>query len=120
MPALHRAFALPEINHVPECVAKDLYLDVPRPVQIFLDVNARIAKGIEGLGSCIARCGGEFIRACHHAHALAAATGDGFQQYWVADLAGDAARCFEMWDRLANPRNPRDARPISKFAGGRL
>ena len=96
MPPLHGAFPLPEINDVPVGIAEDLHLDVPGPFQIFLNVNTLITKGVERLGSRIAPGGGQFIRARHHAHAFAASSGNGFQQYGVADFARNAARCLEL------------------------
>ncbi len=120
VPPLHRTFALAEVNDVPMCVGEDLHLDMPGPVEIFLDVNALIAKGVERFGSCIAPRRGEFMGASHHAHALAAASRNGFQQYGVPDLIGNAARCFELRDWFANARNHRHTGAKSKFAGGRL
>src|SRR5580704_6277993 len=46
MPSLHRAFALAEVNDVPMCIREDLHLDMPGTVEIFLDVNTLIAKGV--------------------------------------------------------------------------
>src|ERR1700745_645450 len=120
MSPLHRAFALPKVNDVPVRVREDLHFDVSWAVQIFFDVNASIAKRIERFGSCIAPGRWQFMRVSHHAHALAASSGNGFQQYGIANFVGNVACGLEMWDRFANSGNHRYSGAKSKFARSRF
>ena len=51
MPALQRAIALAKVDRLAAAVAQHLDLDVPRPFEILLDVDAVIAEG--GAGFCL-------------------------------------------------------------------
>ncbi len=50
MPALHGAVALPEMDDVAVLVGEDLHFDVPRPLDVLLEIDAGIAKRGFGLG----------------------------------------------------------------------
>ena len=97
MPALHRAIAFPEMHHIAVMIGEDLHFDMPRMLDVFFEVDARIAKGglrfglrlLNGRSSAPDRCG--------HAHAASAAAGRGLDQHRKANLA---ARC----DRFASRR----------------
>src|SRR5690606_4148359 len=45
VPPLDRAVALAEVHHPPVLVAQDLELDVARPGEVLLDVDAFVAEG---------------------------------------------------------------------------
>ena len=49
VPALHRAVALAEVDHVPPAVAEDLHLDVAGLLDELLDVDRAVAEGRLGL-----------------------------------------------------------------------
>ena len=49
VPALHRAVALEEVDHVARAVGEDLHLDVPRVDDGLLDEHGRVAEGALGL-----------------------------------------------------------------------
>src|SRR5262245_20397276 len=50
--ALKGAIALAEVNGVAFAVAKHLNFDVPRPFEIFLDIEGVVSKGGLRLGTC--------------------------------------------------------------------
>ena len=88
MAALHGAFALAERDHPAMDVGEDLNLHMARLEQIFFDVDAAIAKTVQGFGGSVAKGGGEFFGAIHKAHAFAAAAGNRFQQNREAHVFG--------------------------------
>jgi len=77
VPPLNRAFALVEMDHATVCVAEDLYLDVPRGLEVALEVNGTVAERRERLAAGRGDGLSELRRAMHHAHASATAAGRG-------------------------------------------
>ncbi len=73
--ALDRALALAQVHDVAVMIAEDLVLDVPRRLEILLDVD--IADAERRLGLALRRAEGmrQFLRLLHDAHAAAAAAG---------------------------------------------
>ena len=51
MPALQRAIALEEVDDVAVLVAEDLHFDVPRLLDVLLEVDAAVLERGLGLGS---------------------------------------------------------------------
>ena len=111
--ALHRAVALPEVDHVAVLVGQHLHLDVPRVLDVFLQVDVGVAEGGLGLGLGLlqGRLQGQVVHG--HAHAAAAAAGRGLDQHRKAEsrwanctrlgLALDQARrCRARWARSAS------------------
>src|SRR5579885_2994935 len=49
VPPLQRAVALPQVDHVAVAVAEDLHLDVPRPLDVLLQVDAAVLERLLGL-----------------------------------------------------------------------
>ena len=69
-------------------VAEDLYLDVARVDQAFLDQHAGIAKSLVGFSLRARQRLGKLRRRIDAAHAFAAAAGSGFQQHRVTNEIG--------------------------------
>ena len=79
MPALHRAFALAEVNHIAMPVAQHLDLDVARILDQLFDVDAAVAEGALGFARCGFERGSQIFVAIHAAHAFASAACDGLE-----------------------------------------
>ena len=94
VPALHRAVALEEVDHVALAVGEDLHLDVPRLDHRLLDEDGRVAERALGLAHAGLDRLAQVRRVVDPAHAAAAATGDRLDEQRVA----------------AAPRRPRPAR----------
>ncbi len=94
VPALDRAIALEKRDTIAVAIGKDLHFHMPWPFEIFLDQHAVIAEG----GKRLALCAGKLCRKVaflpHDAHALAAATGRGFEQNGITDGLRLAAQPF--------------------------
>ena len=78
MAPLDGAIALKEVNYVTVTIAEDLYLDMPRLIDILLQKNPVVAEGRRSL--TLGRCQGyaELCRRLDLAHALATASRDRF------------------------------------------
>ena len=84
MAALDGAFAFAERDDAAVMIGEDLDFDVVWFFQIFFDIEARVAEGVERFGAGVAIGGGEFGASAHEAHAFAAAAGYGFEKDWKA------------------------------------
>ena len=84
MAPLDGAFPLTERDDAAVSVGENLDFHVMGPVEIFFEVKAVIAKCVHGFGGSISKRGFELGVAVDNAHALAAATGDGFEQNGIA------------------------------------
>ena len=75
MPALDRALALAEVDHVAVVIAENLELDVARRLDVLLDVD--VADAERRLGLALRRLDRvrQLARRAHDAHAAAAAAG---------------------------------------------
>src|SRR5262245_19339117 len=107
MPALDRTFALAKMHEVAVMVADDLELDVARRLEILLDVD--VAQTECGFGFALRRleCVRKIRRALDDAHAAATAAGGGFDDYRIADVAGDLDRLVLALDRAIATRQHR-------------
>ena len=99
MPALHRAIALPQMQHVAMIVAENLHFDVPRARQIFLDENGCVAERPERLALSFLKQRIECARLAHNAHAAPASAHRGFQHHGVAEFCRRASRFFRRSHR---------------------
>ena len=87
VPALQRALALAEVDHVAVGVGQDLDLDVPRVPDQALDEQGVVAEAAAGLAAGATRSRRRRSRTpVHLAHALAAAARARLEQHRVADL----------------------------------
>src|SRR5689334_22577001 len=87
MTALDRALALEEVHDVAVRVAEDLHLHVPRPLEVLLDEQRRVAErrarlALRGLARVL-----EIFVARDEAHALPAAARARLEQQRIADAA---------------------------------
>src|SRR5687768_10846749 len=99
MAALDGAFALAEVDDAAVRVTEDLDLDVPRALEVLLEIDRRVAErtlrfAAGGLVLVLQLAG---VPA--DAHAATAAAGRGLEDDRVADRAGDVGRFFDAADR---------------------
>src|SRR5690606_13670914 len=98
MAALQRAVALAQVDGLTGAVAHDLYFDMARLFEIFLDINGFIAKS----SACFrARRGqglAEFRFAACYLHAASAAAGCRLDEHRIADIGSDTARLTIVGD----------------------
>src|SRR5215471_18741525 len=85
MAALNRAFTLAEGDDAAVGVAEDLDLDVPGPLEIFLDVDVCGSEGAIGLASRGVEGALKVHLRAADAHAPSAAAGRRFQDHRKAD-----------------------------------
>ena len=110
VPALDRAVALPEVDHVAVAVREDLHLDVPRVDDEALDVDPRVREVLLSLAR------GRLERPLGLAglpddlHPLAPAPGGGLDDQRVADLVTEGDDVRRGRDRIDRTGNDRDAR----------
>ena len=88
VPALDRAVALAEVDHVAAGVRKHLDLDVARLDDRALEDQAAVAEGLGGFRSSRAQRGGQFVGRRDEPHAAAAAAGRRLHPDREADPAG--------------------------------
>ena len=109
---LHAALALAQPDTALVLVGEDLDLDVPRPRDRFLQVDARVAERGQRLAPGGRQGGVEFARLGHEAHALPAAAGRCLEQDGVANLLRVALRLLflALGDRLLEPGDDGNSR----------
>ena len=117
MPALHRAIAFPQVADIAVMVGDDLHLDVPRQLDVFLDVDGRIAEG--GLGLGLRLLNGTFQDQVigGDSHAVPTAASRGLDQDRKADLPGNFDRFALVGDQSVAAGNARHAGGASELAG---
>ncbi len=109
MPALQRAIALAQMQHLAEGIGQHLHLDVARMRQIFLDINGIIAEGGFRFGARGGKRQRQFGSLARHFHAAPAAARRRLDENGIADIGGDA-RCFLVAaDRALRTGNGRDS-----------
>ncbi len=105
MAALDAAFALAQRDDAAMTVRQHLDLDVPRSLEILLDVDAAIAECLQGFPT---RCLEPFfdlrLRA-DQPHAFAAASRDRFQQHGITDPLCFPPCLHRIAQRRRGPRN---------------
>ena len=92
MAALDGAIPLTQVHHVAKTVGKDLHLDVARPRDEFLHVEARVTEGRFGLTLGRFKQALQLIGTAHQTHAAPAATSGGFDHHGIAHRARQAGR----------------------------
>src|SRR5262249_823704 len=97
---LKRTIAFAEVNCAPAAITDDLDLDVPRPFQIFLDVDRVVAKSRARLRAGGGECGGQFALDVRHFHAATAATSRPFHHHRESDVPRDRTRILFPADAL--------------------
>ena len=116
MPSLQRTFAFTEMNQVAVLVAENLDLDVAGAVEVFLDVDPRVVKGILRFRSRRAVGGGEFGLRTDETQPLAAPSGGGLEHDREAGLVRDATGFLQAFQVVVRPGNDRQARLESERA----
>ena len=120
VPTLDRAVPLAEMDHVPVRVGEDLHLDVPRILEVPLDVDGGIGEVLLTLsGRGLERALG-VARPTDELHPLAATPGRGLDDERVADLGAELGDLLRGTDRVDGPGNDRHARVAHHLAGGSL
>ena len=86
--ALHRTITLKQVDVIALGIAKHLDLDMARAQHIFLDQHRIITKAVDGFTLAAGKRRRKVLGLVHRTHALAAATGAGFDQHRVANAVG--------------------------------
>jgi hypothetical protein len=120
VPPLQRALPLAEVDDLPEAVAEDLDLHVPRLGQVLLEVEGAVRERPLGLHGGELERGRELLPVPGDAHPAPAAARDRLQQDRVADPLGDPERLLRRGDRTGTPGNRRDARLLRRVLRRRL
>ena len=107
VPALERALALTERDHLAVPVAEDLDFDVTRPLDELLEKDRVIAERRQRFGARQTVGLFELVRSADDAHPLAAAAGRGFEDHRIADPPGGFARRREIRERAVRARHHR-------------
>src|SRR5690606_17368838 len=108
--ALNRTLALAEVHDVAVVIAEHLDLDMPRRLDVLLEVHVADAKGRFGLAHRGPERLGQVLGRTHHPHAPAAAAGNGLDDDGIAELARDLDGLFVARDRTVAARQHRHAR----------
>ena len=90
MPSLQRAVAIPAVHHVAVRIGQDLHLDVPWPLDVLLEINARVLECGRGLGTRHLQRAIEVRLVAADAHTLAPTPRGGLDEHWKADRPGKA------------------------------
>src|SRR5205807_8151120 len=114
---LQGAFTLPEVDDVAVAVAEQLDLDVARPVDVALQVDAAVLEGALGLaaGGLEARLERRLVAG--HAHAAAAAAGRRLDEHREADGPRERERLSLILDEALAAGHDGDAGLLGQLAG---
>src|SRR5438270_8861898 len=85
MAPLDAALALAERHNAAAVVRENLDLDVPRPLEVFLDVHVAIAEGLVGLAPGGLERPFDLGVIADQTHSLAASPGHGLQHQGIAE-----------------------------------
>src|SRR5579871_2192454 len=99
MPPLDRALALAQVDDRPVMVAEDLELDVPRRLDVLLDVDVGHAEGRLGFALRRLHRVRQLARRADDAHAAPAAAGRRLDDDRVADFLRDLERLLLVLER---------------------
>ncbi len=109
MPPLDRALTLPEVHDRAMVVAKHLDLDVPRVLEILLDIHVRDAERRFRLALCRLDRVAQLLRVPHDAHAAAASARRRLHDDREAAPGGKLQRRFFVLDRTVGAGQQRQA-----------
>ena len=117
---LDRALALAEMDHRAVVIAENLELDVPRRLDVLLDVDVgdaerRLRLALRGLHRVR-----QLRRRPHDAHAAAAAAGRRLHDHRIADLLRELERLLLVVDRAVAARENRHAGLLHHAARARF
>src|SRR5881392_897148 len=105
MTPLNRAVTLAEMDDVAARVGENLHLDVPRVLEVTLDVDRRVGK--VGLSFTPRRLEPalDLVRAAHHLQALPSAGGRSLDRDRPAELLAEPASLVCRLHRVGYPRD---------------
>jgi hypothetical protein len=115
---LHGAVTLAEVDDVPVLVTHDLKLDVPRTLQVLLDIHITVPKRGQRLGARQLKGPREVVGVAGHAHALSPASRRGLDDHGKANGLRELQRRFRIVDRPRRPRNDRHTDLHHRLSGG--
>ena len=120
VPPLDRAVALAEVDDVAVRVREDLHLDVPRILEVLLDVDVGVREEALALARGPLERGRALLLRARHVKALAPAPAGGLERHRVADRARRRERVLRRGERLHRARHHGHARLLHQAPGGRL
>ncbi len=109
MPPLHGAITLPKVHDVAVMIGDELDLDVPRALDVALEIDAGVAEGGLSLRGRLLQGAFERKIVGGDAHAAAPAAGRRLDQNRKADLMGQPNRLRFIRDQSLAPRHDRNA-----------
>src|ERR671920_1968651 len=107
--ALDGAVPLGEGDRLTVRVCEDLYLHVPEPFQVLLDVDRAVAEVGPGLPARAEVGGLDLGLVLHHPHPFPPAAGARLDDQRIADLGADALDLLHALARALRARGHRDA-----------
>ena len=105
---LDRAFAFAEMNHIAVFVGQNLYLYVPRTLDITLDINGTIFKRHEGLGLSEFEVCGEIVLRSDDPHSASATARRRLNNYRETDLNCEFFSLVGRFDGFGTSGQDRD------------
>ncbi len=90
-------------------IAKNLHLDMARLADKFFDQNVFVAKGRRRFAARTGQCVHEFFWGLYQTHSLAAAPGNGLDQYRITNCIGSARQMFRVLIAAMIPGHNRHA-----------
>src|SRR6266849_3975730 len=109
MAPLDAALPLAERGDAAAVVGQNLDLDVPRPLEVLLDVDAALPESLLRLAPGGLECTLDFRVTGDETHSLAAAPRDGLQHHGIAEALGLASRLGRIAQRRRSAGNDGDA-----------
>src|SRR3954471_7577504 len=120
MPALDRALALAEMNHIAVLVRHDLKFNVTGVLDVFFDIAMSDAECIGGLRLGRSQFGEKFTTVVDNAHAASTTTSHCLDNDGIPDRVGRRNRFFIGMNRIWASRQYRQPETIHLAAGARL
>src|SRR5882672_3599457 len=110
MPALNRTLTLAQVHNVAMLVGKQLDLDMAGVIDDFLKIDFLVAESRQGFGLSSVERRAQLVFTRYLSHALAPASGRGFQHHGIAKAGGGLARFDKGLQRFSSTRNHRHTR----------
>src|SRR4051812_15229044 len=108
MPPLNGAFTLTEVDDVTVFVGQHLYLDMPWPLDIPLDIDGPVLESVESLGLSQFQIAGQLAFLTNDAHATSTAACGCFDDQRETDLESKPFRFLYRFDRIRAAREDRN------------